>query len=163
MSAFGGRAEVGAGQISAACNGKMAMGFAARPDPTCDLSGKIVEPIQQICPTGKTPKILSIPSDKNILLFRNGKTGLYPSPSHPTKGRCATSTTRGGLRWTRRRFLTKRAKADERNRVVLAPRRWSQVGGCNTPPTTVANKPGRRGEHEISRKPLRGECRVIPV
>jgi hypothetical protein len=24
----------------------------------------------------------------------------------------------------------------------------------------VANKPGRRGEHEISRKPLRRECRV---
>ena len=28
---------------------------------------------------------------------------------------------------------------------------------------TVAKKPGRRGEHVISRKPLRGECRVIPV
>ena len=28
---------------------------------------------------------------------------------------------------------------------------------------TVAKKPGRRGEHDISRKPLRGECRVIPV
>jgi hypothetical protein len=28
---------------------------------------------------------------------------------------------------------------------------------------TVARKPRRRGEHEISRKPLRGECRVIPV
>jgi hypothetical protein len=26
---------------------------------------------------------------------------------------------------------------------------------------TVAKKPGRRGEHAISRKPLRGECRVI--
>ena len=24
-------------------------------------------------------------------------------------------------------------------------------------------KPGRRGEHVISRNPLRGECRVIPV
>jgi hypothetical protein len=31
------------------------------------------------------------------------------------------------------------------------------------PPATVAKEPGRRGEHDISRKPLRGECRVIPV
>jgi hypothetical protein len=27
---------------------------------------------------------------------------------------------------------------------------------------TVARKPGHRGEHAICRKPLRGECRVIP-
>jgi hypothetical protein len=26
---------------------------------------------------------------------------------------------------------------------------------------TVANKPGHRGEHDISRKPLRGECRAF--
>jgi hypothetical protein len=29
--------------------------------------------------------------------------------------------------------------------------------------TTVTNKPDHRGEHEISRKPLRRECRVSPV
>ena len=28
---------------------------------------------------------------------------------------------------------------------------------------TVAKEPGRRGEREVSRKPLRGECRVNPV
>jgi len=28
---------------------------------------------------------------------------------------------------------------------------------------TETKKPELRGEHEISRKPLRGECRVIPV
>ena len=28
---------------------------------------------------------------------------------------------------------------------------------------TGAKEPGPRGEREISRKPLRGECRVIPV
>jgi len=27
-----------------------------------------------------------------------------------------------------------------------------------TPPVTVSNKPDRREEHEVSRKPLRGEC-----
>jgi hypothetical protein len=39
------------------------MGFAARPDPTCDLSGKIVEPIQQICPTGTAQARLCPPCD----------------------------------------------------------------------------------------------------
>jgi hypothetical protein len=28
---------------------------------------------------------------------------------------------------------------------------------------TGAKEPGPRGERDISRKPLRGECRVIPV
>src|ERR1700688_2990555 len=32
-----------------------------------------------------------------------------------------------------------------------------------TPPMTVSTKPDHRGEREISRKPLRGECRVNPV
>jgi hypothetical protein len=28
-------------------------------------------------------------------------------------------------------------------------------------PMTVAKEPGHRGEHEVSRKPLRRECRMI--
>src|ERR1700686_4314808 len=32
-----------------------------------------------------------------------------------------------------------------------------------TPPMTVSTKPDHRGERDISRKPLRGECRVKPV
>src|SRR6202140_5819408 len=31
-----------------------------------------------------------------------------------------------------------------------------------TPPMTVSTKPDHRGERDISRKPLRGECRVKP-
>jgi hypothetical protein len=31
------------------------------------------------------------------------------------------------------------------------------------PQATVAKEPGHRGEHEISCKPLRGECRLIAV
>jgi hypothetical protein len=46
--------------------------------------------------------------------------------------------------------------------VVLTPRRWRQVGG-DDPQATVAKEPGRRGEHEISRKPLRREGRTDPV
>ena len=30
-------------------------------------------------------------------------------------------------------------------------------------PVTVAKEPEHRGDHGVSRKPLRGECRVIPV
>ena len=42
--------------------------------------------------------------------------------------------------------------ADGRNRVVLTPRRWCQVGGKqNFPLMTVARKPGHRGERVISR------------
>jgi hypothetical protein len=37
-----------------------------------------------------------------------------------------------------------------RSRVVLTPRRWCQVRG-NIRATTVARKPGHRGEHEVSR------------
>ena len=48
-----------------------------------------------------------------------------------------------------------------RSRVVLTPRRWRQVGGKKFPPATVTKKPDRREEHEVSRKPLRGECRVF--
>ena len=46
--------------------------------------------------------------------------------------------------------------------MVLTPRRWRQVDGRHVGPTglltfripltTVANKPGHRGEHEVSRK-----------
>jgi hypothetical protein len=31
------------------------------------------------------------------------------------------------------------------------------------PPMTVTRKPDHWGERDISRKPLRGECRAIPV
>ncbi len=63
-----------------------------------------------------------------------------------------------------------------RSRVVLTPRRWRQVRGVASarpgldktyPLATVANKPGHRGEHEISRKPLRagmpGDSGVLVV
>jgi hypothetical protein len=52
------------------------------------------------------------------------------------------------------------AACGRRSRVVLTPRRWCQVCERQLSRATVANKPGRRGEHEISRKPLRRECRV---
>jgi hypothetical protein len=45
--------------------------------PVYDLPREIVEPIQQISLTGKSPRILSIPFRKNILIYRISKEGLY--------------------------------------------------------------------------------------
>ena len=50
--------------------------------------------------------------------------------------------------------------SDERNRVVLIPRRWNQVERNKFRSTTVAIKARTPGRTRISRKPLRGECRL---
>jgi hypothetical protein len=39
--------------------------------------GKIIEPIQQICLTGTSLQNLSIPTLKNILIYRKPKAGPY--------------------------------------------------------------------------------------
>jgi hypothetical protein len=58
------------------------------------------------------------------------------------------------------------------NRVVLTPRCWRQVSRLRIDPigsmrdireATVTTSPARRGEHDISRKPLRRECRMPPL
>jgi hypothetical protein len=68
------------------------------------------------------------------------------------------------MRWTRAARLTGDAGCGRRSRVVLMPRRWHQVGEKQFSLATVANKPGHRGERENKLlKPLRGECRLIPV
>ena len=57
--------------------------------------------------------------------------------------------------------LTGVACSGRRRRVVLMPRRRHQV--CKSFASDGGKKADHRGEHGISRKPLRGECRVIPV
>jgi hypothetical protein len=52
------------------------------------------------------------------------------------------------------RLKTNGVCCGRRSRVVLMPRRWHQVCGRQLSQATVANKPGRRGEHEISRKTI---------
>src|SRR5882724_736739 len=58
--------------------------------------------------------------------------------------------------------LTSDAASGRRSRVVLTPRRWCQAGGSNS-----AGDGGKRARSPESTKetvkPLRGECRVIPV
>src|ERR1700730_12821421 len=78
------------------------------------------------------------------------------------KGRCATSSTRDGDAVDADGAFDESAGCGRRSRVVLTSRCWCQVlredaqgdGG---------KRAVHRGEHDISCKPLRGECRVIPV
>jgi hypothetical protein len=90
------------------------------------------------------------------------------------RGRIAIVTDVGsGMRWTRPCRKTSDADADERNRVVLIPRRWDQPPGLaisaltgrtrREPGGTEANKPGTPRRARISRKPLRRECRCFGV
>ena len=84
--------------------------------------------------------------------------------SHPVPFRGASRNVpaRGGLRWTRMVLLTRAPEADERNRVVLTPP-TSVSSLRSVPQVTVAIEQGSPGRPRISRKPLRRECRVIPV
>src|ERR1700693_1604766 len=67
------------------------------------------------------------------------------------------------MRWTLMALLTRALEADVRRRVVLAPRRWCQVRAMGAR-ATVAKTPGAPGRARYTLlKPLRGECRVIPV
>jgi hypothetical protein len=95
--------------------------------------------------------------------FSEIKIKLYDSHPVPLRGalRNVNDAERDAVDAAAR--LTSDAASGRRRRVVLTPRRWRQVRERQLSRATVARKPGRRGEHEISRKPLRGECRVIPV
>ena len=106
---------------------------------------------------------LSSPVYKNISLSASGKSNLQLAPSCPIEGRCATSRNAG------RDAVDADALSDEgrgggrRSRVVLTPRRWCQVCGCKSAGDggKKARSPGRVRRKPL--KPLRGECRVIPV
>jgi hypothetical protein len=58
--------------------------------------------------------------------------------------------------------ITNGAEADGKNVWSWHPDAGVKLAEA-APSMTVAKEPGRRGEHAISCKPLRGECRVIPV
>ena len=73
----------------------------------------------------------------------------------PQEGRCATSSTRVGMRWTRRVLETGALVRGRRSRVVLTPRRRRQVSGGNTTGDgdKKARSPGRARRKPL--KPLR--------
>ena len=75
------------------------------------------------------------------------------------EGRCARHDTRGGMRWTRDRRTANARDRGRRRRVVPIPRCWDQALRHERK-ATVAGSPAHRGEHAISRKPLRRGCRL---
>ena len=98
------------------------------------------------------------------------KSFLTPDPNHlyiprhpvPLRGAFRERHGRGAGCGGRGGALDGRCQRGRRRRVVLTPRRWCQVGGGNSA-GDGGKKADHRGEHGISRKPLRGECRMIPV
>jgi hypothetical protein len=116
-------------------------------------------------PTGKSPGRFPDPSVQPLLEkysdFQKYQISPIWSPSRAHKrGASRSSRTLGagcggrgsaGDEWHRR---------GRRSRVVLTPRRWRQVCENKFSRMTVTKKPDRRGELEVSRKPLRREGRT---
>src|SRR5260370_11545876 len=70
----------------------------------------------------------------------------------PKEGRWPTSSTRGGMRWTRAVPLTNGAAAYGQACRSDAPMLASSLR--EEAQATVSNKPGHRGEREVSRKTI---------
>src|SRR6266702_2281673 len=68
---------------------------------------KIVEPIQQIHPTGKSPQNPVQPVSEKYFAFAVGQITDLTSPVSPDeRGGSRSSRTRGGMRWTRKLRMT---------------------------------------------------------
>src|SRR5207302_8980151 len=92
------------------------------------------------CPTGKS-RICAMRKLPVVLLCRRlprlprRANQWLPSarPALDKEGRFAVVTNVGcGMRWTLWRRADERRQGGRRRRVVLAPRRWCQVGGSNS-------------------------------
>src|ERR1019366_4655524 len=66
--------------------------------------------------------------------------------------------TRGGMRWTLVAPITNGCERGRPSRVVLAPRRWSQVRGCIIRGRRWQKSPVTGEITKQPLKPLRGEC-----
>jgi hypothetical protein len=112
--------------------------------------------------TGKSAKTCPAPFAK-IFWFSEEANHLYiprcPAPlggaTRDRHGRGAGCGGRGGAFDEQRRMRTAKTCGPDTPTLVSSSRQGARA--------TVARKPGHRGERVISRKPLRGECRVIPV
>ena len=92
------------------------------------------------------PKIPLVPSGKSILEAR-------PSRARSGGADASSRTWSAGCDGRRLCRPASDAMCGRRSRVVLAPRRWRQVGGGD-PPTMVTRKPDHQREHEATRKPI---------
>jgi hypothetical protein len=107
-------------------------------------------------------RIRTIFGISEILLDGGVETGIKRFGPVPLEGRFAIVTNAGrdavdaGGAFDERRCL-RTAKSCGPDAPTLASSRRDEAQ------TTVTRKPDHRGEHVISRKPLRRECRVSPV
>ena len=83
-----------------------------------------------------------------------GRNSFIDSPSRPIRGAYASSRTLVRDAVDAAATQDERRFCGRRSRVVLTPRRWCQVCERQLSQATVARKPGRRGEREISRKTI---------
>jgi hypothetical protein len=138
----------------------------------------VTESLSAICamrrPTDTSPTGKSGPSSdfgfsfvqsllQKYFCFAETKSRLYSPCPVPLEGRFAIVTNAGRDAVDADGASDEGTRCGRRSRVVLTPRRWCQVRGRQLSRMTVAKEPVHRGERAISRKPLRGECRVIPV
>jgi hypothetical protein len=124
-------------------------------NPPCEATRRANQSVHRFCRPAPFEKIFWFSEVANHFIST-----AVPSQ---TEGRLAIVTNAGRDAVDALALLTNSAGCGRQNRVVLTPRRRRQVCGKRFPQATVTRKPDRRGEYDISRKPLRGECRVIPV
>jgi hypothetical protein len=92
----------------------------------------------------------------------SGKSGALIPPSCPTEGRFAIVTDAGRDAVDAAALVTSSANADGKAVWSWRPDAGAKCRGVFRD-TTVARKPGHRGERGISRKPLRRESRMPPL
>ena len=135
----------------------MALGFASR--------GKhyLMTQLRQNNPPGKSLLIFRThvkPCREKYSAFARAQISSLASPVSPDeRGGSRLSRTRGGTQWTRKLRKTDASRRGRRTAWSRRPDAGVKSAG-NIPRATVARKPGHRGEHEISRKPLRRESRI---
>src|SRR5258707_9785868 len=91
--------------------------------------------------------------NSEISLANRPKSLLYRSPSRPKRGALRTSSTRGGMRWT----LAARETSAACWRTAKSCRSDAPMPASSLregAQATVSNKPGHRGEREVSRKTI---------
>ena len=107
---------------------------------------------------------MSSPSQKNISVFQKIKSGYINSHPVPSEGTFRERHGRqGGDAVDAAARETGVAEADGEIVWSRHPNGWCQVRNLQGARATVAKAQGSPRRARISRTPLRGECRVIPV